>query len=550
MTDHARRAVVVGAPLLAWLAIQPFAAQLPVGVVLPLALLVTGVLPGLAIAGRVTTGWRSEERFALAALLSPALVSAVSLVTRSLGGTERLAVTIVVAMIAFVSLAPGSAPSAPVASREARRPVWPFVLAALLAAAHLASAALAWRSDGAFHAGVVHALARGVSPEDPFLAGLPLRYFWGWHGWAACVLATVPQIPATLLLASSSVLAFAAALVGVSSLAASLGAEARARGWAIVLLLVGAAPFAWLTLAGHALVGETRGLAELEPVLAHGGDLALRALDPGFLHPSLVLPLDKFVVVTPFAWGLAGAFMLVRVLTDALAQANVRAGSAVALTSAAIVFLHPAAGLLLVVASAVALLALAAAGRVTWRAAGVALVTCALGALAALPYLAHLAPAGGGGATALRFGLDARGALSVVWGGLVLLPLAWLALRRADSTPGALVGGQLAVLLVPALILRAGGDNQSKALNLAFALAAAPAAIALAAWTTTRARRIAALGLAILAWAPALAAMLFAYAHEGQARPASRRCRHLRLQFRHQLRGDAVSVDDLHGGAI
>jgi hypothetical protein len=30
------------------------------------------------------------------------------------------------------------------------------------------------------------------------------------------------------------------------------------------------------------------------------------------------------------------------------------------------------------------------------------------------------------------------------------------------------------VLIVPALVLRAGGDNQSKALNLAFALAAAP----------------------------------------------------------------------------
>ncbi len=105
----------------------------------------------------------------------------------------------------------------------------------------------------------------------------------------------------------------------------------------------------------------------------------------------------------------------------------------------------------------------------------------------------------------------------MVWGGLVLLPLAWLALRRADSTSGALVGVQLAVLLVPALILRAGGDNQSKALNLAFALAAAPAAIALTAWAATRARRIAVLGLAILAWAPALAAMLFAYAYEGPA---------------------------------
>jgi hypothetical protein len=292
----------------------------------------------------------------------------------------------------------------------------PLIAAAVLAVGYLASSALVWRSDGAFHAGVVHAVSRAWPPEDPFLAGLPLRYFWGWHAWAASALALAPSVPVTAWIATSSALALAAALMGVRALARALGGEDRARGWATFLLLAGAAPFAWVVLAGHALVGETRGLGELEPVLAHGGDLAMRALDPGFLHPSLVLPLDKFVVVTPFAWGLAGASLLFLMLRDALVPGAGSARIGVGLALAAIMFVHPAAGALLAVASGAGVCMLLLAGRVTRREAGLALLALGVGALACLPYRTALAPSGDGGATALGLGLDPRSLLSVLWG--------------------------------------------------------------------------------------------------------------------------------------
>jgi len=493
----------------------------PVVVVLPLLLFVTAVAPAIGLARSLGAGLAPEARAALTLLLAPVVASVLFVGVRLATHGVTLALPILVVLFGLVALLPGVRPTiAPVVPPVPKfsRIAWaPVVAAGWLACAHLASSALAWRSDGAFHAGVVQSMLHTWPPEDPFLAGLPLRYFWGWHAWAALAASAMPQLPVTVLLAASSVLALAAALFAVSALAAECGADARGRAWAMILLLVGAAPFAWVMLAGHALVGETRGVAELAPVLAHGGDLALRALDPGFLHPSLVLPLDKFVVVTPFAWGLVGALVLVLLLRRSLEAYDARSALGVAITAAAVVFLHPAAGGLLGGASAVAVLASALAGRVSWRAAGGTLIALACGALALLPYSALLAPSAEGGATAWRFGLDARGALSVVWGGAVLLPLAWLTLRRGGSLVSALLGVMLAALLVPALVLRAGGDNQSKALNLAFALAAAPAAVALAGWATTRGRRVMSVALAVCAWAPTLVAILFAYAHEDGA---------------------------------
>lgn len=515
MSGHAPvRLVAAFLAVSAVLLAQPFAASVPALLAFPLVVLATVLLPGAWVARRVAASWPWELRLAFVLLASPAIGGALFTLLRMLlpsaTPAARLAIGIVAAVTVFDvwrgrTLAAGR-PTAP---------TLPLALGAVvaLALAYLGNHALAWRSDGAFHAGVVQAITHAWPAEDPFLAGLPLRYFWGLHAWAAMVRVLVPGASAWAALAASSVLALGAAMLAVSGLAGALGASSRARVWSAVLLLVGAAPFAWLTLATHALVGETRGLAELEPVLAHGADLALRALDPGFLHPSLVLPLDKFVVVTPFAWGLVGALVIAWLVGEALTRPSRETAVALALALAATTFVHPVAGGLIAISTLVAVIAMMFARRTDVATAGPVLTALAVSGLAFTPYLGLFASSVGGGSP-LVFGLEARGVSSVVWGGAVLLPLAWRALRRAASPTGVVVALQLAVLLVPALVLRAGGDNQSKALNLAFALAAAPAAIALTTWTTTRRRTILVTALACLAWGPTLAAVGFAYAHE------------------------------------
>jgi len=101
------------------------------------------------------------------------------------------------------------------------------------------------------------------------------------------------------------------------------------------------------------------------------------------------------------------------------------------------------------------------------------------------------------------------------------------------------------VLVLPALVLRLGGDNQSKFLNLAFALAAAPAAVAWSSVARTPARRGALAALGAAAWAPTLGAMAWAYAQQsdGSADAPSRPPAALVSAVRQLVPRDAVLVD-------
>src|SRR5947208_1534087 len=126
-------------------------------------------------------------------------------------------------------------------------------------AVHASSPALAARSDGAFHAGVVWAAARAVPPEDPFFAGLALRYAWGLHAWAAAWVALAPRLGAYAPLEVTSALAAVSTLLAVGALARRLGATPRVQLGAQALALAGATPFAWLVLATRAASGAVRG---------------------------------------------------------------------------------------------------------------------------------------------------------------------------------------------------------------------------------------------------------------------------------------------------
>src|SRR5439155_1768189 len=139
-------------------------------------------------------------------------------------------------------------------------------------------------------------------------------------------------------------------------LARRLGGGRPAVALAMGLALAGSAPFAWLGIAARALAGEVRGLDELRRLVTGGVDGALRAMSTGLLHPSLVLPADKFVVLGSFGAGLALAALwagaLVRLLTPGAAA--LRDALALGLITAAALFLHPIAGLALAVGGAAA----------------------------------------------------------------------------------------------------------------------------------------------------------------------------------------------------
>lgn len=550
MSGHAReRAAWFAASLAgAALAIAP-AGVLPTAVAMVALAVTFGVTPGVWLARRLARGEASDARAALALLLAP-FASGVLLVLPRLAGaapepTARALATGLGLLAAWEALRP----SGRLRASPAEPAVWMMAVVAGSAvfAMHLLSPALSERSDGAFHAGVAWAALRALPPEDPFFAGLALRYFWGPHAWAAGWLALSPGLGAYAPFVVSSTFAIAATLLAVGALARRLGGSARVSLFAQALALTGTVPFAWLTLAAPGGAGDGQGAAAWSRALEHGADRALRSLDPGTLHPSLVLPLDKFVVLTPFAWGLAGTVLLVLALGALFDAPSWRSALRLAIIVAAVLFVHPVAGLALAAAASVGLASAAAGDALARRAAlcGAAAVAAALLLLA--PYLMAVAGPGTAGGGAFVFGIQRRGLVSVVLGGAFLLPLTAAMLLRAGKDRAFMraLAGVLLVLVLSACVLRLGGDNQSKFLNLAFMLAAAPAAVGWTLVAATPRRRALLAALCTAAWVPTLMAMAWAYVHqsEGSADAPSRPPATLLTAIRQWVPHDAVLID-------
>ena len=498
-------------------AVLPGAWPAPLGTLLAIASL--AIVPGAWLARRLAPAGNGP-RAALALLLAPAVCGALLALARLVGVGAHESVRALAAVSALLAAWEALHPSG-----QGRGPVerplalmFACAVGAGIALAHVLHPALSARSDGAFHAGVTWAAARHLPPEDPFFAGLPLRYFWGLHAWAAGWLSLAPKPGAYAPLVWSSATAALAALLAVGVLARRLGGGPRTAVLAQFLALAGAAPFAWLVLAGRAWSGDVRGRAEWSQALGNGADHALRALDPGWLHPSLVLPLDKFVVLTPFAWSLAAMALAALALADTLAKSDARAALRLGAIVAAVAFLHPVGGLAIagsVLAGALVSALLARDSRAgAWQA--VAAVAAAL--LLMAPYFGLLAAgaAGEGGTAATpRLAPQAAGVLSAFLAGAWLLPPALLLLakrERGDALRPALLA-MIGALVAPACMLKMGGDNQSKFLNLVFLLASAPAAVA---WSLAPGRmRTVALALLAVSALPTLGCIGWAYALQG-----------------------------------
>lgn len=522
VSGHARgrAAWFLAALAAAALAISPAGALPPLLAAVALTLTL-GIVPGAWLARQVAPGEASDAGAACALMLSPFASGALLALVRLAGLAAEPAARGLALALALLSAWEALRPRRREAAAASDRAVWAVgvSVALLLVLAHTFSPALSARSDGSFHAGVVWAAARALPPEDPFFAGLALRYFWGLHAWASAWVTLAPGLGAYAPLVVTSALAALSALLAVGAMARVLGASSRTRLLAQSLALAGAMPFAWLVLAARAASGDVRGGAELARSLGNGADAALRALDPGLLHPSLVLPLDKFVVLTPFAWGLAGAVVLALALARSLESSSVRASFGVALVVAAATFAHPVAGLALAAAALVGVLVVAMLLPVSRRASAVSALAIACGVLVMAPYLDAVGGTEPGGAGAWGLAADARGLVSVALAGAFLLPAAGWRLAATDASVPVRValGGMLAALVLPACVLRFSGENQSKFLNLALLLAAAPAAMGWARVSSRPTKRFIVAAVLASAFVPTLAAVLWSYARESDS---------------------------------
>jgi len=483
-----------------------------------------GFVPGaLVTRALVPDDEPAAVRAAFALLLSPFIVGALFILARAWLAPSPAARAVVV-LIAAGSVIGGFAHRGRPAFLD--RDWIPIAAGLALAIAHAVSPALTSSSDGSFHAGVVTSALRGLPPEDPFFAGLQLRYAWGLHAWAAAWVAVGPRIDPWTPLIASSALALIASLLAVGALARRLGASAGGARLAQAFLLVGTAPFAWVTLVARAATGTVRGGAELARSLEHGVDPALRALDPGLLHPSLVLALDKFVVLTPFAWAMAGAIGTAWALVRVLERPGPRAYVALGLAIAATGFVHPLAGAVLAVACSVgARMAPAlAAGRGQMPYLLLALVVAGA---TTIPWLVVSAPQPTG-----TMQTDTSTFVTAAWStlaaGAFLLPptlfgggLPGWTVRHAKPAPALVplraLQGMTWLFVALACLVRLPGANQSKFLDLALALAAAPAACAWMRALESRRWRGIAVAVLTLAFVPTLLAYGWACAHESPA---------------------------------
>lgn len=485
-------ALAAGATL--WVALLP----LPLLAARPLRLMVLCLLPGLLVSGWIWPRWDTTRRTLASLALSPFLLGLPAALTLWLAPGRMRTQALPLLLLALGCLVEALRTPGPEAPNIHGDPklsrtdaglhtraawtaatLWSFVVAALL----LGNPVLASRSDGWYHGAVLAQLAqRGGPPEDPYFAGLRLMYFWGWHAWGTLWLRHMHQPLEHLyapLIACNITAAFAVVL-GVAALTRRLGGRPRAVLLACALAVGGYAPFGWVQIAGRAFAGHVRGWADIAAQMSAGVDSVLGTLALGQLHASLGFFGDKYLVLTPFAMGLALFLLGVLCLLELAEQPDRRRAMAFAVTLAATLFIHTVIGEALALLAGVWWLWRARAALVGEWHARQQLLTLMLATIAAVicvaPYLFEIMS---GKHSRLGPGWSPIALYSFFAGGALLVPaaLVWL-VARAKRRPDAAV---ILVLFVAcaalALGLKLPENNQSKFLNLLWLLAAAPAAL-------------------------------------------------------------------------
>lgn len=432
------------------------------------------LLPRAGVAGRTL--------FALCT--APFITGAVAALAMALGAAPGPAARALLAAVALAALVASRRPAARDVEHEGAAPWLAAVLwAALVAALLFGNPWLAPRFDGTFHAAVTLQVAeRGLPPEDPYFAGLRLLYFWGYHVWAALWLAVAPRLTVWAPLLALNLTGALAVVLGVCLLARRLGADARGMAAAAAVAILGYAPFSWLWIGVRAVTGDVVGPEEIRRLVAMGATPPMQIMSTWTLHSSMAFFGDKYLVLTPFALGLAQFTLVLLVLLEFIERPRPREGVTLALSVGAAMFIHS------VVGWSAALIAGVWWWWALWRARRTG--NAARGALLGLPLafaaavvtlLPYLAATTLGKQKGVAPGFSPHALGTWLLSGMLIVPagMAWLWRERARRTAAGHLLVFAVALTASGLSLSMSGNNQSKFFNLLFLLLAAPAGLML-----------------------------------------------------------------------
>lgn len=366
------------------------------------------------------------------------------------------------------------------ADRPALRYAW---LGALVVALFfLAKPTLAYRSDAWFHAATAYRMDKtGLPPDDPFVAGIPLGYFWAFH-LALGLLGSAAGVTPFAAGAALSVIAALTVALWLGLLAKRLsGAQAVAP--VLFLAVLGLDPPGWIAWLAQGLTGAEKGPAVLARAWQHGAGGSMAAITIGYPHSSQSFFLDKLLIVTGLGLGYAATLAFAWALLDAGTAKNRVVLGVCAVAAASALFLHSVAGMAVVIAGTGAAALASFLPRGTRLALGPALAVVAGGVLAsaiAYPYLKLCTVSKVEEPVRLGFHLDMAWAWLAAGGFLLALAareaFAWW--REDESRRGERARFLLyfAGFVVLSLVVSLVNRNESKFFNLGTLLLAVPAA--------------------------------------------------------------------------
>jgi hypothetical protein len=367
-----RRSVIVA--LLALAAALAAQAHLPLFLRAPLGYLLLGVIPGWLLAESLlrSSGTTAEER----AMASLTLSVPITIAGRTLAFACGLAAPgflwawAGVCAVGCLLLRPrpaGGPPADPVAWLIAA------ALALLVALPAAVNPVVRESGDAMFHAQIVSEIRlRGLPPQNPSYAGLPLNYVWQLHVWVAALVEAMglsvyrvfPWIGGAMM---------AALALGVFRLSSLFWGETLHRRLAPAVVALGMNALGWVLLTAHLvlspLMGTNRGFPEFQE------RISVWLLHPnahlvcgGLIHNShfvLCSLLFKFLCANAI-----GTALSLIVATFVLVAVRVREGGrgrlvAIALLAMSAAAIHPVVGVPagLAVIAGLALATLSAEGR-------------------------------------------------------------------------------------------------------------------------------------------------------------------------------------------
>ena len=525
------RRAQAAAVLLAALAAIAVQIHLPLPLRAPLGYLLIGVIPGWLLAQSLlrTKGVTPEEK----AMASLALSIPIAILGRALAFRAGFPPSTYVWVWA-AACSVWAMLLRPPARRGPRidRPAWAIVgaLALLVAIPAGFNHVIRVYGDAMFHAQIVKEIAlRGLPPQDPSFAGMPLTYMWQFHVWAVALTETMGLSPYEVFPWVGGAM-MAALGFGACRVASLFWVERRYRRLAPAVVALGMNALGWVLLAGHTfvspLVGANHGMVEWR------GQISAMLLHPNGNAVCIALIYNSYFILCSllfkfFCANALGAGLTLIVATFALTAAYLREGGrgrlvglAIAGMSAAVI--HPLVGVP-AAACLFAGLALAGAGAEGRAAALRAAVAMAVGLLAGAVVIAWMLSVGLRGGEPTRFHLVRLNLLPLMQGlSVVLLPAiwGWLAARRRSNVLARFGLGFALASIALALVLDLPYVGEAYLVYVAYlgvAFFAAAGVAAAIAWMTRRIGAVPAWALVVLVFVPSALLMFNGFARQSES---------------------------------